>query len=605
VTFDSHILVDQFGYRPNDPKVAVIRSPQTGFDASSKFTPGSNYQVVSADTGNVVLSGTTAAWNGSATESSSGDQGWWFDFSQVTTPGNYFVYDTTDKVRSATFSVNQNVYKNVLKAAMRMYYYQREGSSGSNGGIKQAPYAEACWTDGASYLGANQDIAAHDVTDQSNSSKVHDLSGGWADAGDTNKYVTFANTAVHQLLSAYQENPAVFTDDFNIPESGNGIPDVIDEVKYEVDWLKKMQFSSDGSVALKVGETSINAASPPSSDTAARFYVPSCTSSTIAAAGMFAHAAYVYSKISQLASEASSLQTRAINAWNNYQGIATKQENCDTGVVRAGIADWPTSTQNGEAVVAAVWLFALTGDATYGSYIAAHYKDTWPYHDIGWGRYYPEQGKALLFYTTLSNASATLKQSILADKLADVSAGNQIYGLTATDDLYRNFMHSAQYVWGSNETRSNYGNTNADVVTFSGIGAPNVTASQTRALETMHYFHGVNPFGKVLLSNMYSYGATLSTNEIFHSWYQPGGKWADAKTASCGPAPGYLPGGANANAAGDSGGAIPTPPAGQPAQKSWRDWNGVVGDPQSSWVVNEPGIYYQSAYVELLSRYAN
>ncbi len=44
---------------------------------------------------------------------------------------------------------------------------------------------------------------------------------------------------MHQLLTAYAEHPAAFTDDFNIPESGNGLPDLIDEVKWEVDWLKK------------------------------------------------------------------------------------------------------------------------------------------------------------------------------------------------------------------------------------------------------------------------------------------------------------------------------------------------------------------------------
>ena len=65
--------------------------------------------------------------------------------------------------------------------------------------------------------------------------------------------VTFASPAVHQLLQAYQANPDAFTDDFNIPESGNGVPDVRDEVRLELDWLQRMQYQ-DGSVALKVGE---------------------------------------------------------------------------------------------------------------------------------------------------------------------------------------------------------------------------------------------------------------------------------------------------------------------------------------------------------------
>jgi hypothetical protein len=99
-------------------------------------------------------------------------------------------------------------------------------------------------------------------------------------------YMTFATQPVHQLLTAYQENPRAFTDDFGISESGNGIPDAIDEVKWETDRLRRMQ-DPDGSSALKVGETVWRPADPPSRDNARRLYVPACTSATIAAAGMF------------------------------------------------------------------------------------------------------------------------------------------------------------------------------------------------------------------------------------------------------------------------------------------------------------------------------
>ena len=61
------------------------------------------------------------------------------------------------------------------------------------------------------------------------------------DAGDKNKYTTFATSAVIQLIEAYRMNPNVFKDNYNIPESGNGIPDVLDEVKFELDYLKRMQ----------------------------------------------------------------------------------------------------------------------------------------------------------------------------------------------------------------------------------------------------------------------------------------------------------------------------------------------------------------------------
>ncbi len=81
---------------------------------------------------------------------------------------------------------------------------------------------------------------------------ARDLRGGWFDAGDTNKYVNNAGQTLHQLLAAYRERPEIWTDDLNIPESGNGRPDLIDEIIWELDWLKRMQ-QADGGVLIKVG----------------------------------------------------------------------------------------------------------------------------------------------------------------------------------------------------------------------------------------------------------------------------------------------------------------------------------------------------------------
>ena len=385
-----HILVDQFGYRPGDPKVAVIRTPHWGFDSGDTFEPGSTYEVRRADSSQPVYSGALTPWKKGEIQPSSGDSGWWFDFSSVIEPGKYFIFDTQTKTRSATFSIDEHVYKGPLQAAVRMYFYQRSGFA------KKPPYAQACWSDSAAYLGPNQEREARDITDKDNRAKIRDLSGGWFDAGDTNKYVTFAAQPVHQLLTAYQDNPTAFTDDFNIPESGNGIPDVLDEVKVEIDWLERMQFA-DGSVAAKVGEAQFSKASPPSSDKSARFYVPACTSATISAAGMFAHAAYVYRQFPTLTQQAQDLESRAKKAWSHYHGIAQKQTDCDTGVVHAGDSDLTVEEQNARAVVAAVYLYALTGDTIYDTYIQAHHTETRPYHDFGWSRYNPDQGEALMF----------------------------------------------------------------------------------------------------------------------------------------------------------------------------------------------------------------
>jgi endoglucanase len=599
IEFDHHIVVDQFGYRPGDQKVAVIRNPQIGYDSAETFAPGSLYQLRRADDGTVVFAAALTPWNGGALQASSGDNGWWFDFSEVTTPGKYFVYDIANNARSAMFDIESRVYEKLLKTAMRTFFYQRSGFA------KRTPYAEACWVDEAAYLGPNQDSQARDVTDKSNASKVRDLSGGWFDAGDTNKYVTFAATPVHQLLTAYQTVPAAFTDDFNIPESRNGIPDVIDELKWETDWLKKMQ-NSDGSAALKVGAVVHTSASPPSSDLTPHYYIPTCTSSTIALAGMLAHASHVYSKIPTLASEAADLRSRAISAWSKYQSTPVKQTNCDTGEVKAGIADWSVADQNAAAVVAGIYLFAITGDAAYHDYVKANYRTTRPYNGQGWTLYNAEQGEALLFYTTLPSADATLRSVLLEDKRKDISAGNRVYGFAPGDDLYRAFIHDPQYHWGGNQPRANYGNTNNDVLIYD-LADANPQQYSTRAVEVLHYFHGVNPLGMVYLSNMQSQGATRSANEIFHLWYAAESIWSNARTSTCGPAPGYVTGGPNANAASDGVPALLTPPIGQPLQKSYKDWNvgynPALGMNESSWAVTEPAIYYQAAYVKLLAMF--
>jgi hypothetical protein len=594
VPYDAHIVVDQFGYRPGDTKVAVIRNPQAGFDATQKFVPGALYQVRRSNDGAVVFSGEPVPWRGGEVEPSSGDSGWWFDFSSVAVPGSYFIEDIRKNVRSAPFTIDLHVYQPVLKAAMRMYFYQRSGIA------KRPPHADACWQDDPSYVGPDQDLAARDITDKENPAKIRDVAGGWFDAGDTNKYVTFAPQPVHQLLTAYQETPAAFTDDFNIPESGNGIPDLLDEVKWETDWLKKMQYP-DGSAALKVGEIIYASAAPPSRDRTARYYIPACTSATIAVAGMFAHASWVFATIPALAGEAADLKTRAVAAWNNYQGAPVKQEHCDSGVIHAGNADRTSEEQQAAAVVAAVYLSAITHDSRYDAYVAAHYGDTKPYHDIGWTRYAPEQGEALLFYATRNQGDAALRRTLLADKAKDVAAGNQVYGFRADDDLYRAFMHDSQYHWGSNNPRAGYGNSNLDVNTYDVMPPAGRRDFELRALEILHYFHGVNPFGMVYLSNMSGLGATRSANEIYHTWFARGTRWSDALTSECGPPPGYVPGGPNARAAQAGVPASLMPPVGQPPQKSYKDWN--VASPENSWAVTEPAIYYQSGYVKLLSKF--
>ncbi len=586
VPVSTHIMIDQFGYRPEDVKVAVIADPQVGFNAAESFTPGTTYEVRRVGSDEVVFSGTPVAWRNGAVHAQSGDRGWWFDFSDLTDEGSYYLYDVEQNVRSHTFDIRADVYIDVLKAALRMFYYNRCTIA------KEAKYAGEKWADGPSFVGPNQDGQARYVRDKKNDALVKDLSGGWFDAGDFNKYVTFAEVVIHQLLDAYTQNPYAWTDDINIPESGNGLPDILDEVIWELEWLKRMQDESDGGVHIKNGSITYTMGSPPSKDKAPRYYEIKCSSSSIAVAGMFAHAAVVLKEFPQLADYAVDLVNRAEAAWAWYHANRNG-ENCDPQEIKSGDADRSIKQQEQMAVTAAVYLFAATGDMSYSDYVKREYRKV---EVLGWwGPYNTEKGDALLYYTTLPSGDKTVQNDILSRKTNNARSMGDFYGFSANLDLYRAHMPDAQYHWGSNCTKCNVGNINYDMITYN-LDAANHRSYRTKAAAVLHYMHGVNPLGLVQLSNMYAYGAEHSVNELFHGWFQNGTVWDNALIGKYGPAPGYLTGGANKSYGGSTPGIKDQPP-----QKAYKDSNNI----QNSWEIVEPAIYYQSAYLKLLSKFVD
>ena len=142
-------------------------------------------------------------------------------------------------------------------------------------------------------------------------------------------------------------------------------------------------------------------------------------------------------------------------------------------------------------------------------------------------------------------------------------------------------------------------------------------ADATRAAERyVHYVHGVNPLALVYLSNMEKYGANTSVTSFYHSWYAKGSDWSEVGVSKYGPPPGYLPGGPNPSYSWDGccpsgcgsdannqacGSAPPSPPAGQPSQKAYKNFNDNW--PLDSWAVTEPDDGYQAHFVRLLSKF--
>ncbi len=603
------IRVDQFGYRPQSKKFAVLVDPVEGWNAKEALAPGPVYEVRSWTDGRLVLSGSPRQWNQGAVQKSAGDRGFWFDFSALHEEGSYCIVDRDNGLRSYRFDVGRGVYRDVLRAALKVFYFQRANFA------KQKPYAcagEKCWTLRADYVGPGQDKEARSVKDRGNAKTARDLSGGWWDAGDTNKYATFLQSPVHQLLSAYAERPQAFGDDFGLPESGNGVPDVLDELKVELDFLGKMQPADlNGGVLLKVGN--VDHGDPiPDQSTFRRFYYPEpCSASTIVAAGVFAHAALVLRQVPQLKAYADELAGRAKRAWQYFQSHPRNYE-CDDGTIKSGDADKPAAEQEQVSVVAAIYLFALTGEATYAEAIAKSYGATRPMQEDRWSSYDPEQGEALLFFSKLTNAEPKVKAAILARKL-DQARSVDIYATKPERDLYRAFMRDDSFHWGHNMVRANVGNTNLELASFGLLSAEEAAPFTERAEDLLHSFHGVNAMGLVYLTNMSAYGAEKSVNSIFHTWYRDGDpNYDDARTSRFGPAPGYVPGGPNhAYCTGQDPKQHKCASSRlrqQPLQKAYLDFN-TAWDPSQehdrSWEVTEPGIYYQSAYVKLLSKFVD
>ena len=613
------IVVDQFGYRPGDVKVAVIRDPQVGYDSAVDFTPGSHYAVVNKATGTIVKRGTPTPWNGGATDSSSGDKAWWFDFSDVTAPGTYTVVDLDRGKRSVEFDIDPHVYRSLLKHAVRMYYYQRAGFA------KSAATAGADWADGASHLGPGQDSQAHAWVAKTDESQVKDLRGGWFDAGDYNKYTSWTAHNVRILLRAYEENPSAFSDDFGIAESHNGVPDILDEAKWGLDWVVRMQ-NADGSVLCVMG---LDHASPPSSVTGPSYYGPASTSATLSSALVFAYASKVYSKRPEPALRAygADLAVRAKKAWD--WAVANPNVlyfNNDSSLTpdSDGLASGQQETDDAghlfDKLEAAIYLYEITGEPKYKAFVEANYASVLPISVPSiWGA---DKQDAVLYYSQLKGVSRSVRSKIVSQFVSDATQSpTQLPAVIAGSDPYLSPL--SMYVWGSNFTKCAQGRLYEQLSRF----APDrhVAARADSASEAyVHYINGVNPLGLVYVTNMKRAGAENSAKTMFHYWFTDGSpKWDEVSDSTPGPAPGYLVGGPNTWYAIDSCCTDPigswdylcndpaifaqcnvtyAPPLGQPDQKMYLQFNTDI--PADSYEITEPSTGYQAEYILLLAPFA-
>lgn len=370
------IRVDQFGYYEDQIKIAVLADPQVGVNASDSYTPSNNIKLINASNDLAVMDLTKTTINSGNTEANSGDKLWQINFTSYNTPGTYYIHDLDEDVRSHDFAIGDgNNYGNLLKAALKELYYQRCGHS----------KVSDEWSDVACHEDADQDT---DCKDYHGVLSNRDLSGGWHDAGDYGKYVGFAYPAVNDLLSAYLMKPD-FWNTFNvgIPESGNGSPDILDEVKWELDWLLKMQVSGEGDAALDGGLFHIvgmstdddsywskHVGKPASQDKSVRYFLGVAGESTCSGLSMLAYGAYTFDKAG-MTSDAATYLAAAESAWewtennpgslnSNFEGYPANQ--MDSYFYQKDLLYGEVDIALYEA---ACFLHLMTGDAKYLTYI--------------------------------------------------------------------------------------------------------------------------------------------------------------------------------------------------------------------------------------------
>ena len=605
------IIVDQFGYLPGAPKIAVIKDPQIGFDSGNSFTPGSLYAVVNSASGDTVFAGSPVSWKNGMTDPSSGDKVWHFDFSEVSANGTYYVVDVEQKISSYPFRISPSVYNEVLRQAVRTFFYQRSGFA------KEEPYAEPGWADGASHIGPGQDKNARLFNATNNPDTERDVSGGWYDAGDYNKYTRWNAGYIVLMMQAYIERPEVWTDDFNIPESGNGIPDILDEAKWGLDHLLRMQ-NEDGGVLSVVGAAH---GSPPSAATGPSRYGPPSTSATLGGSAAFAISSGVYRSIG-MTEFADILEEKAIAAWDwADENPNVLFRNNDAAYGSSGLAAGQQETDDYgrlmEKLQAACFLFELTGDDKYREFFDASYNQV---NMFAWSFAFPFQSRNqdfLIHYTTIEGATPQVVSHIRQVYGNAMMTGSENWpAITGKKDPY--MAHIKDYTWGSNGVKCRQGGMFYSLLDY-GFDLLDSAEIADAAIGYINNIHGLNPLNFNYLSNMFRLGANNGVREFFHSWFRQGSStWDRVGVSEHGPAPGFLTGGANPSYDWDN--CCPTgcgssannqmchsesifPPKGQPDQKSYKDFN--TSWPLNSWSVTENSLGYQLPYIRLLSKFVN
>lgn len=521
------VKVNQLGYLTNAEKYALV----TGFPSRLAYKEGDSFRLKNASDDEVVMTGELTLVS-EYEPVVSGEKILKADFGEWKEAGEYVIEvgDGETVQTSPAFKIGDDLYNELLRDSARYFYYQRAGMA------LEEEYAGQ-W---ARPLGHPQDSAVRLESQLDDpDAERRDFSGGWYDAGDYGKYTNAGATAVSDLLWAYEMFPSKFPDNqLGIPESGNDIPDLLDEVRYELDFLMKMQDQASGGFYHRIfpqgGCVDASVCLPHESseeryvsDIAEGLTNVRPTGHTASAVGVLAHASIVYDKFDE-AYSAKLLQT----AEAGWQYLLDNPE----PIVSPG-GPYYTNDDKLDRFYAAAALFRATGEQTYHDYVLAHYAD---FAEIfspaenahGVGNLAPI---AYLHYMMMPNREAEVeawyREHYEQWKVVQLARSDRQAWKNTLDDGTDNLKDGeSDYYWGSNMPMLNTSLTLAVGSQLLGTYTEDV---RTVALRNLNYLLGVNP---LRFSYVSGYGED-SVQHIYSNIYSSDG--IDAIP------PGYMAGGPN------------------------------------------------------------
>ncbi|MDA3901804.1 MAG: glycoside hydrolase family 9 protein [Spirochaetes bacterium] len=414
------ILVNQTGYYPEAVKYAL----------AAKGADGIIFTVVSEEDNKPALkvrSTSTTHWDAAREDYSL------IDFSELKKPGRYRIVSASG-TESYPFEISDNLYQKPAIMLQRSFYYQRVGQD-----ITKEFGGEWSWK--AGHLQDSNSIL-HESTGKTGKIKSP---GGWYDAGDYGKYMVNSGITVGTLLAFYELYPDFFGDNLNLPESGNSKSDLLDEIKYNMDWMLTMQ-DKDGGVFFKLSGLTWPGMILPANDTQDRYIIGKSTTSALNLAATAAMAGRIYKDYD------SAYADRCLNAAQAAWKWAIdnpKVGNPDTSI--SGSGPYDDNSFDDEFVWAAAELYITTGSDEYIKTL----KDNSYFVRIQGSQWWREVSNFAVFSLVFHNAK-------LPDNMAEsakeslISAADGLL-LELYDSPGRVPMGLSQFAWGSHGTVGNKG----------------------------------------------------------------------------------------------------------------------------------------------------